>query len=197
MPSNATRAAIARQALLVNTGNEQEVQADPRSAIVDILTNLMHFCHARQKPTLAFNDCLRTARGHFHSESRLSEDEINKGGFGFDEETPYDRPGQVPKKSKRAKPLKLAKLDDLYAHENYPFWRQQVEAWATHLMAGHCSLEELGIEEDDLRGCFKDKDTPHDFVERMIQKHDLIRPDPIEQRSKPAPECPYHKDSQL
>lgn len=91
----------------------------------------------------------------------------------------------------------LVNTADLYAPENFPFWRKQVNAWNKFLLAGDCDLEDLGVAEDELQDAFKDKDTPHDFIERMIQKFDLIRPDIMEQRGKSTPECLYHKDSQL
>ena len=67
MATNKTRAACARKALVANTGHDEEVKADPKSAVVDLLANLMHLC--RQRKNLDFNDCLRVARDHFYVES--------------------------------------------------------------------------------------------------------------------------------
>jgi len=69
MSSNQTRGASARRAMLVNTNDPQEVNADPQSAVVDILTNLMHFCHQQKRTKVDFDAALHTAQGHFSHET--------------------------------------------------------------------------------------------------------------------------------
>lgn len=62
------RIRAARRALVANTDDRAEVQADPKSAVVDVLANLMYFCRDRKK--LSFADCLRIAVDHFHTETK-------------------------------------------------------------------------------------------------------------------------------
>ena len=65
MPNNGNRAMTAELALIKQSG-ANEVKHDPTSAVVDMLTNLMHFC---QKHELDFNDALRIANNHFITEN--------------------------------------------------------------------------------------------------------------------------------
>lgn len=65
MPSNASRSRHALAALQVNTGNAQEVKADPESAVVDMIVNLLHFCDGKG---LDFARCEDVARRHYREE---------------------------------------------------------------------------------------------------------------------------------
>lgn len=64
--NNQLRAKFARIALIVNTGDPDEVTADAESAVVDLLGNLKHFCQQRK---IDFDDCLRIADNHFQTET--------------------------------------------------------------------------------------------------------------------------------
>jgi hypothetical protein len=64
-PTNKQRCTRAHLALLATT-DRQELDADPKSAVTDILTDLQHWCHRNE---IQFDTCLRIARDHFSVES--------------------------------------------------------------------------------------------------------------------------------
>ena len=91
----------------------------------------------------------------------------------------------------------VADPDYLWLPQNNLFYKQQVILWSQYLLAGSPTLDVIDVSEDDIASEFTDRITPHDFIERLIQKHDLLRPDLIELRGKEAPVCPYHEFSKL
>ena len=121
--------------------------------------------------------------------STVTEDQINYGG---DPEC-----GNCNRTMVEVGSLTPENPNDLFAPENFLFWKQQAGLWCNYLLAGKPDLEGISVDDEQIRSAFEEKDTPHDFIERQIPKYDLIRPDPMEMMGKKPPECPYHKDSQL
>lgn len=64
-PSNRSRKRRAQAALLGYWDKDH----DHKSNVIDLLSDLMHYCSQTSRPAIDFEDCLRTARSHFHCET--------------------------------------------------------------------------------------------------------------------------------
>jgi len=104
--------------------------------------------------------------------------------------------GKLDEPAKEPELIEPCKPDDLWDEANLSFYAQQVALWAKYMLAGSPSLDVICVEDEDIANAFQGRETPHDFIEWMIQKYDLDRPDPYAARTLKAPVCPYHQFSE-
>lgn len=75
MTTNQSRREDAMTALVACYGKEAGVKAEPQTALVDLLTNILHLAE-HEKWDLDFDDALRLAR--MHQQEEAEEDQITR-----------------------------------------------------------------------------------------------------------------------